>query len=102
MRGLNATVLIEGMADIVQETQDLHVVIIPELNASAASVVYGMAVNPVIGVGTFLAQLVLRDPLRKILTYEYQVTGTWNDPTVKKIERNLSKAWSAPVPSTDS
>ncbi len=102
MRGLNATVLIEGMADIVQETQDLHVVVIPELNASAASVVYGMAVNPVIGVGTFLAQLVLRDPLRKIMTYEYQVSGTWSDPAVKKIERNLSKVWSAPTPSTDS
>ncbi|MEA5098710.1 MAG: YhdP family protein, partial [Burkholderiaceae bacterium] len=102
MRGLNATVLIEGVADVVKETQNLHVVVIPEVNASAASVVYGMAVNPVIGVGTFLAQLVLRDPLRKILTYEYQITGTWNDPSVNKIERKISETLRALRPTTDS
>ncbi|MBS1187880.1 MAG: hypothetical protein H6R04_1898 [Burkholderiaceae bacterium] len=102
MRGLNANVLIEGVADIGKETQNLHVVVIPEISASAASVAYGLAINPVIGVGTFLAQLVLRDPLRKILTYEYQVTGSWSDPTVTKINRKLGEALSASSISIDS
>ena len=87
MRGVSSTVLMEGSADIVKETQNLHVVVIPEVNAAAASIVYGMAVNPVIGVGTFLAQLFLRDPLMKALTYEYQVTGSWAEPTITKIKR---------------
>lgn len=87
MRGVAATVLIDGTADIAKEAQDLHVVVIPEINVGAASVVYGLAVNPVIGVGTFLAQLFLRDPLMKAFTFEYQVTGPWKDPVVTKLLR---------------
>jgi uncharacterized protein (TIGR02099 family) len=87
MRGVAATVLIDGTADIAKEAQNLHVVVIPEINVGAASVVYGLAVNPVIGVGTFLAQLFLRDPLMRAFTFEYQVTGLWNDPVVTKLVR---------------
>jgi len=87
MRGVAATVLMDGTADIAKEAQNLHVVIIPEINMGAASVVYGLAVNPVIGVGTFLAQLFLRDPLMKAFTFEYQVTGPWKEPVVTKLAR---------------
>lgn len=87
MRGVAATVLMDGTADIAKEAQNLHVVVIPEINVGAASVVYGLAVNPVIGVGTFLAQLFLRDPLMRAFTFEYQVTGLWNDPVVTKLVR---------------
>ncbi|HYC42440.1 MAG TPA: YhdP family protein [Noviherbaspirillum sp.] len=87
MRGVAATVLMDGTADIAKEAQNLHVVVIPEINVGAASVVYGLAVNPVIGVGTFLAQLFLRDPLMKAFTFEYQVTGPWKDPVVTKLVR---------------
>lgn len=85
MRSVNATVLMDGSADIAKETQDIHVAVIPEINAGTASVVYALAVNPVIGVGTFLAQLFLREPLARAFTYEYQITGPWKDPHVRKI-----------------
>lgn len=87
MRSLNATVLMDGNADIARESQNLHVVVIPEINAGTASVVYALAVNPVIGVGTFLAQLFLREPLTRAFTYQYSVTGPWQDPVVTKLER---------------
>ena len=87
MRGVAATVLIDGSADIAKEAQNLHVVIIPDINVGTASVVYGLAVNPVIGVGTFLAQLFLRDPLMKAFTFEYQITGPWKDPVATKLLR---------------
>jgi uncharacterized protein (TIGR02099 family) len=89
MRGSAATVLIDGTADIVRESQNLHVVVIPEINVGAASVVYGLAVNPVIGVGTFLAQLFLREPLMRAFTFEYEVTGPWTDPVVTKLVRKF-------------
>ncbi|MES2048893.1 MAG: YhdP family protein [Pseudomonadota bacterium] len=95
MRSLNATVLIDGSADLAKESQDLHVAIIPEINAGTASVVYALAVNPVIGLGTFLAQLFLREPLARAFTYEYQVTGSWKDPQVLKIESKEAKNKSA-------
>ncbi|HJV85463.1 MAG TPA: YhdP family protein [Noviherbaspirillum sp.] len=90
MRGSSATVLIDGSADIDKEVQNLHVVVIPEINVGTASVVYGLAVNPVIGVGSFLAQLFLRDPLMKAFTFEYQVTGPWKDPVVTKLLRKTT------------
>jgi uncharacterized protein YhdP len=84
MRGVNAVVLMDGMVDLNEETQNLNVIVIPEINAGGASVIYGLAVNPVVGLGSFLAQLFLRNPLSQALTQEYVVTGPWKDPVVKK------------------
>ncbi|MFI4939386.1 MAG: YhdP family protein [Burkholderiales bacterium] len=88
MRGLDATVLMDGSADINKETENLHIVIIPELDAGAASVVYGLAVNPVIGLGSFLGQLFLRVPLMKALTKEWQVTGSWKQPVYTSLRNS--------------
>ena len=84
MRGVNAVVLMDGTVELNEETQNLSVVVIPEINAGGASVIYGLAVNPVVGLGSFLAQLFLRNPLSQALTQEYLVTGPWKDPVVKK------------------
>ena len=41
---------------------------------------------------SFLAQYILRDPLRKILAYEYKLKGSWNNPVVEVIpQKNTSK-----------
>jgi uncharacterized protein (TIGR02099 family) len=98
MRGVSATVLIDGSTDIARESANLHVAVIPEINAGAASIVYGLAVNPVIGLGTFLAQLFLRDPLMKAFTFEYQITGPWKDPVVTKLARKNDTASNAGRP----
>ena len=100
MRGVNATVLMDGSADIARESQNLHVVVIPEINVGAASVVYGLAVNPVIGLGSFLAQLFLREPLMRAFTYEYQITGPWKDPIVTKLVRKLEPGPAPKVPAS--
>jgi uncharacterized protein YhdP len=92
MRGVNATVLLEGQADLARETQNLRVLVLPEINAGGASVIYGLLANPAIGIGTFLAQLVLREPLAKAFSYEYRVTGTWSDPLVERTENSKEAA----------
>ncbi len=84
MRGPNAVVLMDGSVDLVNETQNLAVVVIPELNAAGASVLYGLAVNPVVGLGAFLAQYFLKNPVASALTQDYQVTGPWKDPVIRK------------------
>jgi uncharacterized protein YhdP len=48
MRGAQAAVLMEGSADISNETQDLRVVVVPQINAGTASLAYA-AINPAIG-----------------------------------------------------
>jgi uncharacterized protein YhdP len=83
MRSATATVLMTGRADLKAETQDLDVIIVPEVNAGAASLAYA-AINPVIGIGTFLAQLFLRSPLTEAGTREVHVTGTWAEPKYER------------------
>ena len=86
MKGLQAVVLMEGRADLNRETQDLNVWVVPEINAGAASLAYA-AVNPAIGLGTFVAQYLLRKPLMEANTREFRVTGTWADPQVERVAR---------------
>jgi uncharacterized protein (TIGR02099 family) len=86
MRGVNAAVLMEGSADIAKETQDIKVVVVPEVNAGTASLI-ATAINPAIGLGTFLAQMFLRRPLMQAATQEFHIDGTWSDPKVTKLDR---------------
>ncbi|MFT4242440.1 MAG: YhdP family protein [Acidovorax sp.] len=86
MKGVNAAVLMEGSADIDHETQDLRVVVVPEINAMTASLV-ATAINPVIGLGSFLAQMFLRGPLIEAATQEFRIDGTWSDPRVARVPR---------------
>ncbi|UXH78005.1 YhdP family protein [Roseateles amylovorans] len=86
MRGLQAAVLMEGSANLAAETQDLHVVVVPEINAGGAALAYA-AVNPAIGLGTFLAQWLLRKPIVAASTEEFRVTGTWTDPKIEQVPR---------------
>lgn len=95
MRGVQAVVLMEGSADLIRETQDLHVLIVPEVNAGAASLAYA-AINPAVALGTFLAQMVLREPLRAAGTREFRITGPMNEPRVERIERSADAPASAP------
>ncbi len=86
MKGVNAAVLMEGSADIAREQQALKVVVVPEINAGTASLI-ATAINPAIGLGSFLAQFLLRQPLQSAATQEFRITGTWADPQVEKVER---------------
>jgi uncharacterized protein YhdP len=86
MKGVNAAVLMEGKADIARETQDLKVVVVPEINAGTASLV-ATVINPAIGLGTFLAQMFLRQPLIKAATQQFHIDGTWTDPRVTRVSR---------------
>lgn len=91
MRGVQAIVLMEGSADIARETQDLRVIVVPEINAGTASLAYA-AINPALGLGTFLAQVFLRRPLIQAGTREFHVSGSWADPKVEKVERKFGDA----------
>ncbi len=87
MHGVAATVLMDGTVDIANESSNLHVVVIPEFNLGTGPLVYAIAVNPIVGLGGFLAQLFLRDPVMKALTYQMQVTGPWKAPIITKLSR---------------
>jgi len=86
MKGVNAAVMMEGQADIARETQSIKVVVIPEINVASASLLYS-AINPLVGLTTFLANVLLRGPLVNANTQQFLVDGTWTDPRVTQVER---------------
>ena len=95
MRGVAAAVLMEGSADLAHETEDLRVLVVPEINAGTASLAYAV-INPAVGLATFLAQYFLSKPLIAASTREFRVTGPWDEPKVERVERSLMGA-AAPV-----
>ncbi len=86
MKGVNAAVLMEGSADIARETQDIKVLLVPEINAGTASLI-ATIINPALGLGSFLAQFFLRRPLMAAATQEFHIDGSWADPKITKMER---------------
>jgi len=91
MKGVSAAVLMDGSANIARETQDLRVVVIPEINAGTASLI-ATAINPAIGLGTFLAQMFFRRPLTEAATQEFHIDGPWSDPRITRVERKPANA----------
>ena len=85
MKGVNAVVQMDGSSDIERETQNLRVLILPEVDAGTASLLAGIALNPAIGLSTFLAQLILKQPLSRVNSQEFFIDGTWSDPKVTKV-----------------
>jgi len=98
LAGPAAKVEIAGETDLAKETQHLSVRVQPALSSTVST---GAALlflaNPIIGAavgaGSLLAQTMMKDPIEKMFTYAYTVTGSWSDPIVS---RNASATASAP------
>jgi uncharacterized protein (TIGR02099 family) len=81
--GPAAQIEMRGETDLKAETQDLQVVVRPELGGLAA-VGAAALVHPAIGAAALVANTVLQKPLNRLFSYRYHVTGTWADPKVDK------------------
>ncbi len=84
IRGPSAHVVMKGEVDLAKETQKLRVKITPGIS-DAASIAGALIAGPIAGVAAFIAQKVLKNPLDKLASYEYDVSGTWADPVVAKV-----------------
>lgn len=85
MQGSAAIVAMSGEADLAHETQKLRVRITPMLGDSV-SVAGAFLGGPVVGLAALVVQKVLKDPIGRMASYEYQISGTWSDPKVSKIQ----------------
>lgn len=88
--GSSAKVTMKGSVNLNRETQDLHVTILPTLGDSV-SLLGAFAAGPAVGLGALLVNKVLGNPLDKMVSFEYNVGGTWNDPTVTKVGQAVVK-----------
>jgi uncharacterized protein YhdP len=81
--GPAARILMSGSVNIPQETQNLKVRVNPTYGESLA--VGAMLANPAAGAIAWLADKILKNPLDQIFSFEYAVTGSWDDPKVTKL-----------------
>lgn len=95
INGPPAQVRMNGKVDMVAETQNLRLLIQPRLDEGAA-VGAALLGGPVAGIGAFLASKLLRDPLAKAASFEYLVSGGWNDPSVTKLAKTQPAVESLP------
>ncbi len=78
MSGPAADVAIKGETNLQTETQHLKVKVLPHISDSLS--LAALAGGPLAGAVAFLAQKILKDPLNKIASSEYEIVGTWNNP----------------------
>lgn len=86
--GPAARVFMSGEADAGRETQNLRVKVQPTLSESVAVgsvIATAGAIHPAVGLAAYLVQKALRDPVEKLFSFEYSVTGAWSDPKVEKL-----------------
>lgn len=78
MTGPAADVTIKGETDLQKEMQQLTVKVMPHISDSFS--LAALAGGPLVGAVAFLAQKILKDPLNKIVSSEYEIIGTWDNP----------------------
>jgi uncharacterized protein (TIGR02099 family) len=78
MQGPAAKVAIKGETNLAKETQNLHIKVTPSISDSLS--VAAFAGGPAVGVAAIVAQKLLNDPFNKLVAYEYDIAGTWDDP----------------------
>ncbi|SPA14460.1 conserved hypothetical protein, COG3164; putative TRANSMEMBRANE PROTEIN [Cupriavidus taiwanensis] len=79
-----------GTANLLRETQDLQVEVVPRINATTTSIAAAF-INPALGIGTLAAQLLFADEFSKMFTQHYRISGSWANPQVGKVEDNKAQ-----------
>lgn len=85
MVGPAADVEIKGETNLKTETQHLFVKVLPQISDTFS--LAALAGGPLAGAVAFLAQKVLKDPLNKIISTQYEIIGTWDKPVEVKVEK---------------
>ena len=82
--GPAAFVSLSGEVSLPQESQALTLRVVPEVGEgmALAATVFG---TPVLGLSTLLVSKLLKNPFGKVVAYEYQVTGTWDNPVLTRL-----------------
>ena len=83
MTGAAAKITLSGQVDLERETQKLHVRVLPTIGDNVS--LLSFAAGPAVGVSVLLANKLLRDPLDKLVSFDYNVSGSWADPQVERV-----------------
>ena len=89
MTGPAAETEIKGDIDLVTETQNLNVKVVPHISDTLS--LAALAGGPIAGAAAFIAQKILKDPLNKIAQSKYKIIGTWDNPVEADVKPEEKK-----------
>jgi uncharacterized protein (TIGR02099 family) len=103
IQGAAARVFISGSTDLDHQEHNLTMRVQPTMSETVSlGVIAGQlavgVTNPALGIGLYLGQKILRDPVEKIFSYDLDVTGPWSDPKVEKKAERLEDRLDAAIP----
>ncbi|MGE4597144.1 MAG: YhdP family protein, partial [Methylophilaceae bacterium] len=84
--GPAAAIQVIGKINLIEETQDLLVSVTPRITDTLS--LAALAGGPIAGAAAWIAQKILDDPLNKVLTDQYRIIGTWDDPIEVDIKQD--------------
>ena len=87
LSGTKAAIDLSGSVNISTQAVNARATVVPKINAGAASLPLAI-INPVIGLGAYVGQWLISQPLNYLLTTDYTITGTLSDPVIQKVEKN--------------
>jgi uncharacterized protein YhdP len=73
-----------GEVSLPMETQNLAIRVVPEVGESVAIAATVLG-TPVMGLTTLLLSKLLQNPVGQVVSYEYLVTGSWDNPAVTRL-----------------
>ena len=93
MQGVSASVFMEGELNLLRETQQLRVLVSPDVDTTAVSLLTATA-NPVVGLVSFLLQRSVGSVINAQGMRAFEVSGSWDNPQVENValRRNDGKA----------
>ena len=91
LAGPSADIVVQGEVNLSTETQHLFVKVSPHISDSLSLATF--AGGPIVGAVTFITQKLLKDPLNKMISNEYEIVGTWDNP-----QEVIAKPKNKPIP----
>jgi uncharacterized protein YhdP len=90
LRGSAAEIGLAGHANLKNRTYDQTAVVTGQLGASLG-VAGALAGGPVVGAALLLFSQVFKEPLKGVTRGYYRITGSWDDPQVRRIDSREAK-----------
>lgn len=84
IRSSTADIRLRGVTDLVDRTFDQTARVTPKIGTGVA-IAGAVAGGPLVGAAVFLADKVSGDAVDRLVSYEYQITGPWSDPVVRRV-----------------
>jgi uncharacterized protein YhdP len=85
LRGSAAEIGLAGHANLRDRTYDQTAVVTGQLGASLG-VAGALAAGPAVGAALLLFSQIFKEPLKGVTRGYYRITGSWDDPQVRRID----------------